>query len=235
MEAPTSPLCPKPAPSAQSRGNFPSGENPVPTISGPTPEIFPLVRGVLSQGRSPSRIWNEVSKTRVRIQGMRSMRDQGIGHNMDEAFVKRFRQQARSHKSQGKEEKKILKLLMDAKAKDQKRYLRRLRDEMNVARNELKDRFGSKSMKFKRSITKLNKLGRETEGRDAARTEEKINHLKKKHAAARGEREREMRVYKTKWKERFQGVHIYQKKKILRNSDCCWRRLIKNTKTRKSW
>ena len=119
------------AASAQSRGYFPSGENRVSPISGTTPEITPLAREALSQGRSPSEVWDEVSRTRVRIHGMRSMRDQGMGHNMDEDFLRNFKRQSRYDTTQGKHEKSIVRMLMDSKVKDQEGHLRRLKNEKN--------------------------------------------------------------------------------------------------------
>ena len=98
-------------------------------ISWPTPEISPPAKEALNQGRSPEEVWMDVTRTRSRVQSMRVMREQGVGHNLEENFVRKLKSQARSSKLQAGTVKKVIKVVMDTKVKDQIDHLKRLKNE----------------------------------------------------------------------------------------------------------
>ena len=180
------------------------------STSGTTPEVSPLEREAKSKGRSPSKTWNQVSTSRVRLRLMKAMRDEAQGFNCDENYVRGLKSQARYSKFQGRGEKKVIKMVMGLKIVDQRKELSRLKIEKNEARKDLMKQFGKGTMKFRKAIKRLNQCSRETEQNDEARFAGKFQHLKKKHSESRRQREGEEKVVRTRWEEEYQGVKIYK-------------------------
>ena len=89
------------------------------------------------------------------------------------------------------------------------------------------DLYGRGSMKFKRMVTKLNRVSKLSEKRDVEKHQGQLEHLKRKHAQAKKERDQErMKQFKPKWKEKFTGIDIYEEdedneafQKLLREVD----------------
>ena len=105
-------------------------------------------------------IWRKTSATKHRLQLMRGMKDLGIGFNEDEAYVKRLVGQGVINRTQGKIEKGILGLALEAKIGDQRQSLRNLKDQQGVIRGELTMMCGRGTMAYRRSLRKLKRVGR---------------------------------------------------------------------------
>ena len=65
-------------------------------------------------------------------------------------------------------------------------------------------------MKFKRVVSKLNRLEKKVEKETNDKYDTKLKHLLKKHGNARRDRDSDLKDYKTKWKDRYNGVQIYE-------------------------
>ena len=107
-------------------------------------------------------------------------------------------------------ERRIIKTVMTVKIGDQRKELMILKEEKAELRSELVNRFGRKTMKLKRVMISLNKVGK-VFGRDQeTKTGSKLKHLMRKHNEARKERDSDLGAYKEKWKDRYMGVSIYK-------------------------
>ena len=179
------------------------------SASGTPPEVSPPEREAMSMGRTPAKVWKEVAASKERLRLMKQMRNEAQGYNMDEAYVRRIRSQARFSGLQGKGERRIIKTVMAVKIEDQRKELRRMKERKSEVRTELINRFGKKTMKFKKVMTSLNRLGRKLEHQHSDHFESKLHHLRRKHINARRERDAVMKPYSLKWKDKYEGVDVY--------------------------
>ena len=178
--------------------------------SGTPPEVFPLEKEAKSKGKSPTKTWKEVSSTKARLKLMRNMKNEAQGFNHDENFVRKMKSQARVSNFQGKGEKKVIKMILGLKIEDQRKELRRLKEEKNEARKELVRKFGKGTMKLRKALKRLNEASRVNEEEEQERFAGKFNHLKRKHDEARKQRDGAYRKFNTRWKEVYAGVNIYK-------------------------
>ena len=82
---------------------------------------------------------------------------------------------------------------MDMRVGEERMNLRDLKEQQNEARKALADCFGCGTMKYKKSISRLNRMSK-IEGRsEDQKHERQLQHLKKKHDEARDQEN---------WKER---------------------------------
>ena len=87
--------------------------------------------------------------------------------------------------------------------------------------------YGRDTLKFKREVTKLNKICKIVRKKEDERHVNQLEHLKKKHQGARRQRQDPIaKKYIPKWKEKFKGATIYQEEqddeafqKLLRDAD----------------
>ena len=177
--------------------------------SGSPPEVHPLVKEAKSKGKSPTKTWKEVSTTKARLKLMRSMKEEAQGFIHDENFVRKMKSQDKGSQFQGKDEKKVIKMILGLKIEDQRKELRRMKERKSEVRTELINRFGKKTMKFKKVMTSLNRLGRKLEHQHSDHFESKLHHLRRKHINARRERDAVMKPYSLKWKDKYEGVDVY--------------------------
>ena len=96
---------------------------------------------------------------------------------------------------------------MDTKVKDQRDHLKRLKNEKKEARNELMSRLGKGSMRYKRTIIKLNKLGEKCARECNKKFGEKLDHLKKRHSEAMKQKQNIHEGIQTKVEGEVQGSH----------------------------
>ena len=119
--------------------------------SGPigSPVDNPPEQGALSQGRSPGKEWRGAMVTRLRLQNMRRLKNQGIGHAEDLAHLKKLKSRKRTTVSQEWQGTRVLKTTMALKIVDARRDYEEAKQRKSEARYEMTKKFGKKSMKLK--------------------------------------------------------------------------------------
>ena len=97
---------------------------------------------------------------------------------------------------------------MDMRVRDETRFLKEMKSRQNEARKTLAGKYGKNSMKYKRSITRMNRMCKLGGKKEDKKHELQLHHLKRKHGEAREARgvAGMKRKYQTKWKEKFEGV-----------------------------
>ena len=123
--APTNPNCISDASDVQSKEILRS------PISGTPPEIFPPEREAMDKGRTFNRAWARVQESQSRLKHMKSLKNEGIGFNMDEHFLRRSNQHRRAEVTQGELQKKVIKITMEMRVKDENSNLKALKREKN--------------------------------------------------------------------------------------------------------
>ena len=112
-----------------------------------------------------------------------------LGHNSDEAHIKSKMEQRRSSARLGRQQRKAIEVAMETKLVDEAHNLRELKEEQMILRLELARLYGKKTMRYKKSITILNKISSRIRNKTSEKLETKFEHLKKKHWEAKMERE----------------------------------------------
>ena len=145
--------------------------------------------------------------------------------NVDEAFVRKTHNQRRTGVCHGKNQRKIIKISMEMRMKDEKAHLKAMKRDLNEARKDLINIYGKNTIKFKREITRLNKMCKLSRKREDERHEGQLHHLRRKHGEAKRMREDEPKMkggYIPKWKDKFKGLSIY-----LEEDDDAFQELLK--------
>ena len=107
------------------------------------------------------------------------------------------------NRSQGKIEKGILGLALEAKMGDQRQSLRNLKDQQGVIRGELTTMCGRGTMAYRRSLRKLKRVGRAEDQYQSSMLVAKFDHLRVKHSRSLKERGSTAISYKPKWRDKY--------------------------------
>ena len=105
-------------------------------------------------GRAATKIWTRVNESRARLEHMKKLRKEGLGHNRDEFYVRKTQAGRKSGTSQGRKYQKAINLAMETKISDEQKHQRDLKEEMAVVRKDLTRIYGKNSMGFKKAVRK---------------------------------------------------------------------------------
>ena len=171
--------------------------------------MFPSARRAMDQGRT-SRAWVKVQESQARLKHMKCLRDEGIGFNIDENYVRKSDKHRRTDTAQGMRIKKVIRTSMQMRVADETKNLKALKETKNEVRKTLMKQYGKNSMKYKKTLTRLNRMSKAAARKNEEKLDKKLQHLKGKHKEAKNLRELEKRtVYIPKWKDKFREADIY--------------------------
>ena len=172
------------------------------------------------EGGTANRVWVRVQESKSRLKHLKKLKSEGLGLNVDEFYLRKTNLHRRSYVCHGRRSKKVITASMDMRVKNERGHLKELQRLKNEAKKDLAEKYGRGSMKFKRSITKLNKMCEVSGRREDGKHEEQLHHLKRKHFEARKQREdwRMMKHYKTKWRTGSRGLTYTRKMKKVESS-----------------
>ena len=146
------------------------------TISGTTPEIFPPVKEALDEGRTV-RAWMKVQESKSRLKHLKNLRDEVIGLNVDEHYLRKTNNHRKAGVSHGMRSRRVISASMDMRIRDERANLKELKEQQNEARKALGDCFGRGTMKYRQKISKLNRMTRMNERRDDHKHDKQLQHL----------------------------------------------------------
>ena len=130
------------------------------------------------------KVWQDIANSEMRIEMMSELSELGVGFNEVEEFNLGLFQNLRSEKMKNlgtKSEKRIVKVAMEVKFRDEKYHKAELTKLRNKERRNLETRLGKNSRPYRRVIRFLQNEAKEIKEQGFKKYKEKIAHLRKKH------------------------------------------------------
>ena len=130
------------------------------------------------------KVWQDIANSKMQIKLMSELSKLGIGFNEVEEFNLGLFQNLRSEKMKNmgtKSEKRVVKVAMEVKFRDEKYHKAELNKLRNKERRNLETILGKNSYPYRRVIRFLQNEAKEMKNTGYKKYKEKIAHLRKKH------------------------------------------------------
>ena len=132
--------------------------------------------------REESKVWEELATGEARMMLMRKMIKEDLAFADLESFGTEFNNKLKSIKLRNKTlYKKVSGTAMKAKLADEQELRRELMKIKHRMKKDLAEEYGENSRKYRRIISTLNKLARQSKDKANEKYNKKIQHLREKH------------------------------------------------------